>query len=116
MSLNFQVYYDMYDENNDDDDDDDEGRRRLTNDGPLSSLLSVFFYLRLPRFLQVLLPELLSMLFCSCWKIKSVFKHLIILKMFFVSKLGLQTPAPSQSEVVSKSMLGQAEQYEIVKG
>ena len=116
MSLNFQVYYDMYDENNDDDDDDDEGRRRLTNDGPLSSLLSVFFYLRLPRFLQVLLPELLSMLFCSCWKIKYVFKHLIILKMFFVSKLGLQTPAPSQSEVVSKSMLGQAEQYEIVKG
>ena len=114
MSLNFQAYSDMYDEN--DDDDDDEGRRRLTNDGPLSSLLSVFFYLRLPRFLQVLLPKLLSMLFCSCWKIKSVFKHLIILKMFFVSKLGLQTPAPSQSEVVSKSMLGQAEQYEIVKG
>ena len=36
--------------------------------------------------------------------------------MFFVSKLGLQTPAPSQSEVVSKSMLGQLEQYEIVKG
>ena len=66
MSFNFQVYYDMYDENNDDDDDDDEGRRRLTNDGPLSSLLSVFFYLRLPRFLQVLLSELLSMLFCSC--------------------------------------------------
>ena len=24
MSLNFQVYYDMYDENNDDDDDDDD--------------------------------------------------------------------------------------------